>query len=136
MPLTITSLLVYFTNSTTNFQSQSSVPVSTSGTFTLTVPADTFFSLSNVDALANGGGANVIFYDNFPGTAIDTTKWTVISRHGEYSQSETECNDPSMVTVNNGLTITTEGTKYDLRGLLQLAKFVALHYWGHSMAHL
>ncbi len=104
---TVTSLQAYFTNSTTNFQSQSSVPVSAGGAFTVTVPADTFFSLSNIDPLASGG-ANVIFVDNFTGTAINTNNWTVISRHGEYSQSETECNVPGMVTVNNGLTITTE----------------------------
>ena len=104
---TVTSLLAYFTNSTTNFQSQSSVPVSAGGAFTVTVPADTFFSLSNIDPLASGG-ANVIFLDHFTGTAINTNNWTVISRHGEYSQSETECNVSGMVTVNNGLTITTE----------------------------
>jgi len=108
VPLTVTSLLVYFTNSTTNFQSQGSIPVNASGVFTLTVPADTFFSLSNVDPLASSSGANVIFYDNFAGTSLDTTKWQVITRHGEYAQNETECNVPSMVTVNNGLTITTE----------------------------
>ena len=51
--------------------------------------------------------ANVIFFDNFAGATLSPA-WTVISRHGEYSQSETECNVPSMVTVNNGLTITTE----------------------------
>ncbi|MFZ3213773.1 MAG: Ig-like domain-containing protein [Terriglobales bacterium] len=47
LPVTMTSLALYFTNSSTNFQSQSAVPVSTSGAFTVAVPADTFFSLSN-----------------------------------------------------------------------------------------
>ncbi len=51
--------------------------------------------------------ANVIFYDDFTGTTLSSA-WTVISRYGEYSQDETECNVPQMVTVDNGLTITTE----------------------------
>jgi hypothetical protein len=35
-------------------------------------------------------------------------QWTVVSRHGEYGQSETECNKPSGVNVENGsLVITT-----------------------------
>jgi beta-glucanase (GH16 family) len=38
---------------------------------------------------------------------LDPT-WTIINRHGEYGQSETECNVPSQVAVSNGnLTITT-----------------------------
>ena len=49
----------------------------------------------------------VIFFDGFAGTTLGSA-WTVISRHGEYSQNETECNVPQMVTVDNGLTITTE----------------------------
>jgi beta-glucanase (GH16 family) len=36
-----------------------------------------------------------------------TSNWTVISRHGEYAQSETECNIPQQVNVSDGLTITT-----------------------------
>ena len=54
-----------------------------------------------------GDSTKVVFYDTFAGTTL-SPYWTVISRHGEYSQSETECNIPSMVSVNNGLTITTE----------------------------
>jgi len=50
----------------------------------------------------------LIFDDEFSETAIDTTEWTVISRHGEYSQDETECNIPQEVNVANGvLDITT-----------------------------
>jgi len=49
--------------------------------------------------------AKVIFFDNFSGTSLNSN-WTVISRHGEYSQSESECNIPQQVSVNNGLTIT------------------------------
>jgi beta-glucanase (GH16 family) len=48
--------------------------------------------------------ANVFFFDNFSGTAL-SSDWTIISRHGEYAQNETECNVPQQVAVNNGLTI-------------------------------
>ena len=50
--------------------------------------------------------AKVIFFDNFAGSSLSSA-WTVISRHGEYSQDETECNIPQQVSVNNALTITT-----------------------------
>jgi len=68
----------------------------TTGAATATCPASIF-----------GDSNKIIFYDDFAGTTISPA-WTVISRHGEYSQSETECNVPSMVTIDNGLTITTE----------------------------
>ncbi|HTT17807.1 MAG TPA: Ig-like domain-containing protein [Candidatus Sulfotelmatobacter sp.] len=47
--------------------------------------------------------------DKSSGTlANDPTAWTVISRHGEYDQNETECNIPSEISAQNGhLTITT-----------------------------
>jgi Glycosyl hydrolases family 16 len=39
--------------------------------------------------------------------------WTVVSRHGEYGQNETECNIPSAVSVAGGiLTITTSNSAY------------------------
>jgi len=66
------------------------------GAATSTCPASIF-----------GDSGTIVFFDNFPGTTISPA-WTVISRHGEYSQNETECNVPSMVTIENGLTITTE----------------------------
>lgn len=51
--------------------------------------------------------ANVIFFDDFTGTSLGPA-WTVISRHGEYAQNETECNIPQQVSVANSfLTITT-----------------------------
>ena len=62
---------------------------------------------SNCPASVFGDSTKVVFFDNFPGTTL-SSYWTVISRHGEYTQDETECNVPSMVAVNNGLTITTE----------------------------
>ncbi len=52
--------------------------------------------------------SNVLFFDDFTGTSLGPA-WTVISRHGEYAQSETECNTPQEVAVANGiLTITTD----------------------------
>ncbi|HEY5024352.1 MAG TPA: hypothetical protein VII76_05195 [Acidimicrobiales bacterium] len=48
-----------------------------------------------------------IFSDYFSGTSVDSN-WTVIDRHGEYAQAETECNVPDAVSVaNNILSITT-----------------------------
>jgi beta-glucanase (GH16 family) len=50
---------------------------------------------------------NPIFYDSFTAMSLNQA-WTVISRHGEYAQNETECNTPSQVVQANGyLTITT-----------------------------
>jgi hypothetical protein len=41
----------------------------------------------------------------------DPNAWTVISRHGEYSQSENECNVPGAISQSPGLvTITTSST--------------------------
>jgi hypothetical protein len=56
--------------------------------------------------------SNVIFFDDFPGHAL-SSDWSVISRHGEYSQDETECNIPEQVSVAGGLlTITTARRPY------------------------
>ena len=35
--------------------------------------------------------------------ASDPGAWTVVSRHGQYSQSETECNVPGALSVQNGV---------------------------------
>jgi Domain of unknown function (DUF4082)/Bacterial Ig domain/Glycosyl hydrolases family 16 len=52
-------------------------------------------------------GPTPIFSDNFDGTSLSPA-WTVISRHGEYAQNETECNAASQVTVAaNVLSINT-----------------------------
>jgi beta-glucanase (GH16 family) len=48
-----------------------------------------------------------VFYDDFSGSSLGPA-WTVISRHGEYAQDETECNAAQQVTVaNHVLTIAT-----------------------------
>jgi hypothetical protein len=61
---------------------------------------------SNCPASVFGANSTIIFFDDFPGTSLSPF-WTIISRHGEYSQNETECNVPQQVSVANGLTITT-----------------------------
>jgi hypothetical protein len=58
-------------------------------------------------APATGGGATTVFSDDFSGTSLSPA-WTVISRHGEYAQNETECNVPQQVSVaNNVLDVST-----------------------------
>ena len=58
-------------------------------------------------APAAGGGVTTVFSDDFSGTSLSPA-WTVISRHGEYAQNETECNVPQQVSVaNNMLDIST-----------------------------
>ncbi len=55
-----------------------------------------------VTVIIPNGGQTTIFADNFTGDSLSSA-WTVISRHGEYSQNETECNVPQMVTVHDNL---------------------------------
>jgi hypothetical protein len=64
----------------------------------------TVFSTCPVSAF--GDSSKVVFFDTFAGTTL-SPNWKVISRHGQYSQHETECNIPQLVSVANGLTITT-----------------------------
>jgi Glycosyl hydrolases family 16 len=56
------------------------------------------------------GGANI------PAATVngvlDPSAWTVISRHGEYAQNETECNIPSQISLNKALIITTAPQVY------------------------
>lgn len=61
---------------------------------------------SNCPVSVFGANSIVVFFDDFPGTSLSPF-WTIINRHGEYSQNEAECNIPQQVSVANGLTITT-----------------------------
>jgi hypothetical protein len=83
---------------------------STAGTYHVvaTSVADTTKSASaTVIVMPSSPSPVTIFYDNFDGTELNSN-WTVINRHGEYAQSETECNIPQQVTVTNStVTITT-----------------------------
>ncbi len=57
---------------------------------------------------ASSGGGTVIFFDDFNGASLGGD-WSIISRHGAYFQSETECNTAGQVAVSGGmLTITTK----------------------------
>jgi hypothetical protein len=50
--------------------------------------------------------SHVVFSDDFSGNSLSSA-WTIVKRHGEYAQDETECNVPQAVRVaNNLLTIT------------------------------
>jgi beta-glucanase (GH16 family) len=63
-------------------------------------------AVTNVEVMC-AASSNVIFFDDFVGASLSTA-WTVISRHGEYAQQETECNTPQQLNVADGLlTITT-----------------------------
>jgi hypothetical protein len=51
--------------------------------------------------------SHVIFSDNFSGNSLSSA-WTIVKRHGEYAQDESECNVPEAVRVaDHMLTITT-----------------------------
>jgi hypothetical protein len=60
---------------------------------------------------AFGDASKVVFFDNFPGSAL-SSNWTVIARHGEYSQNESECNIAKQVAVANNLAITTAAQSF------------------------
>ena len=84
------------------------------GTYTVTPSSQTAsFSPTSLPVTISNGNvsavnftatatSNVIFFDDFMGTSLGPA-WTVISRHGEYSQQETECNIPQQVSVANSL---------------------------------
>ena len=80
-------------------------PSLTSATFTPTSQNVTI-SAANVavPSFSATSSENVIFFDNFLQPTLSSA-WTVISRHGEYSQNETECNIPQQVVTGSGLTI-------------------------------
>ena len=46
---------------------------------------------------------NVIFFDDFLGTSIDSTKWTVFDRLGDQANREVHCVAPENVSVKDGL---------------------------------
>jgi beta-glucanase (GH16 family) len=80
-------------------------PSSTAAAFT---PASANVTINNANYTgASFTAATLVFYDDFTGPSLSSA-WTVISRHGEYAQGETECNVPAMVSVANSmLTIQT-----------------------------
>jgi hypothetical protein len=78
-------------------------PSSQTATFS---PASASVAISNANVTGVNftatATANVIFFDDFTGPSLGPA-WTVISRHGEYAQNETECNVPQQVSVANSL---------------------------------
>lgn len=74
-------------------------------------------SASCIPVLAQNGCGNTLNWTNAVcqqiGSGSISSQWTVISRHGEYGQSETECNIPSAISTGiNGLVITTSASAY------------------------
>ncbi len=95
------------TSTTVNYTDVGLSP-STSYTYYVTA-SDAAGNVSPASATADvtTPSSNVIFSDDFAGDALSSA-WTIISRHGEYGQNETECNIPQEVGVaTNILTITT-----------------------------
>lgn len=78
-------------------------PSSQTATFTPTSQPVTVSSanMTGINFTATAS-ANVIFFDDFTDASLSPA-WTVISRHGEYSQQETECNIPQQVSVADSL---------------------------------
>ena len=58
-------------------------------------------SISGVNFAATAT-VKVVFFDDFLGSSLGP-EWQLISRHGEYTQNETECNIPQQVSVANSL---------------------------------
>ena len=76
-------------------------PSNSAATFTPSSRSVTIVN-ANIGLVNFTAVSNVIFFDDFAGTSLGSA-WTVISRHGEYAQSETECNTPQQLSVANGL---------------------------------
>ena len=55
---------------------------------------------------AGSGGTtpgNVIFFDDFVGTSVDSSKWTVVNRISDQANGELNCCVPANVSVSGGL---------------------------------
>jgi hypothetical protein len=82
----------------------------------LALPSPSSTAAVTVQTISNGACGNTLNWTNSLcqqiavgslNTAVvngvnDPNAWTVISRHGEYSQGETECNVPGALSVANG----------------------------------
>jgi beta-glucanase (GH16 family) len=53
----------------------------------------------------DGNAPGVIFFDDFSGASIDTTKWTVFDRIGDQSNGEINCCVPANVGVSGGFLV-------------------------------
>jgi len=53
-------------------------------------------------ASARPSGSTVIFFDDFSGTSVDTTKWSVLNRLSDQVNGELDCVVPQNITVQGG----------------------------------
>jgi beta-glucanase (GH16 family) len=51
----------------------------------------------------NSTEGSVIFFDDFPGTAIDSAKWAVVNRLSDQANNELNCVIPENISVQNGI---------------------------------
>jgi beta-glucanase (GH16 family) len=74
---------------------------SSGGPFTLTASGGGKSGTANVTVTSSGG--TVIFFDDFLGSSIDSTKWSVMDRISDQANGEVNCCVPSNITVSNGV---------------------------------
>jgi hypothetical protein len=81
-------------------------PSSTTATFSPTSQSVTINN-ANVTGVNFTGTAtsNVVFFDDFNGTSLDTTQWVAMNRHGDYSNGELQCYLPGNVSVAGGMMV-------------------------------
>jgi beta-glucanase (GH16 family) len=60
---------------------------------------------ASVDAAKDANAPGTIFFDDFAGTAIDTSKWTVMDRIGDQTNGEINCCVPANVSVSGGFLV-------------------------------
>jgi beta-glucanase (GH16 family) len=83
-------------------------PSSTTATFSPTSQSATISNANATVSFTATATANVIFYDDFTGTAL-SSEWVALDRHGDYSNDELQCYLPANVTVSDSyLTILSE----------------------------
>jgi hypothetical protein len=88
--------------------------------------------LTGVDFVGVAVRDHIVFFDDFMGTSVGSTQWTVMNREGDQSNSELQCYQPANVVVEAGnLQITSEvqpiicnGTNYRYTsGMVQWTSF-------------
>lgn len=69
-------------------------------------------SSTSTTATVQGGQAqatsHMLFDDEFNGTSLDLTKWTILNRPGDASNNEEECYRPTNVSVTGGALLLTD----------------------------
>jgi len=81
-------------------------PTSTTATFS---PVSQSATISNANAVVSftaTASANVIFYDDFTGTAL-SSEWVALNRAGDYSNGELQCYQPGNAQVTGGTLVET-----------------------------